>query len=61
MPDFNRTPNVFKELYDAYYSSLELLKKHNLHSISFPLISSGIFGGNLENPARESVKQCIMA
>lgn len=60
-PDFNRTPNAFKELYKAYYSSLELLKKHNLHSISFPLISSGIFSGNLDNPARESVKQCIRA
>lgn len=25
-PDFNRTPNAFKELFDAYYSSLELLR-----------------------------------
>ena len=31
------------------------------HSISFPLISSGIFGGNLENPVAESTKQCIRA
>ena len=60
-PDFNRTPNAFKELYEAYYSSLELLKKHNLHSISFPLISSSIFGGRLDNPVRESAKQCILA
>ena len=30
-------------------------------SISFPLISSGIFGGNLENPAGESTKQCLRA
>lgn len=60
-PDFRRTPTAFKELYNAYYNSLEILKTNNLHSISFPLISSGIFGGNLDNPVEESVKQCIMA
>ena len=60
-PDFNQTPSAFKELFDAYYSSLELLKKHGLHSISFPLISSSIFGGRLDNPVRESTKQCIRA
>ena len=58
-PDFNKTPNAFHELYEAYYNSLELLKENNLHSISFPLISSGIFGYSLENPAEESAKQCI--
>lgn len=31
---------------------------NGLHSISFPLISSGIFGGSLENPVAESTKQC---
>lgn len=31
------------------------------HSISFPLISSGIFGGSLENPAGESTKPCCKA
>jgi O-acetyl-ADP-ribose deacetylase (regulator of RNase III) len=38
-----------------------LLKDNNLHSISFPLISSGIFAGNLPNPAEESAKQCNRA
>lgn len=60
-PDFNKTPNAFYELYNAYYNSLELLKEKNLHSISFPLISSGIFGYSLEKPAEESAKQCIRA
>ena len=60
-PDFGHTPNAFKELYEAYYNSLVLLKDNNLHSISFPLISSGIFGGNLDSPVRESTKQCIRA
>ena len=57
-PDFRNTPKAFHELYNAYYNSLVVLKDNNLHSISFPLISSGIFAGNLSNPAGESAKQC---
>ena len=60
-PDFSRTPAAFKELFDAYYNSLVVLMHHDLHSISFPLISSGIFGGSLSNPAAESAKQCCRA
>ena len=60
-PDFRQTPNAFLELFNAYYNSLVLLKDNNLRSISFPLISSGIFAGNLPNPAEESAKQCCRA
>jgi O-acetyl-ADP-ribose deacetylase (regulator of RNase III) len=60
-PDFGKTPEAFNELFKAYYNSLLVLKANNLHSIAFPLISSGIFGGNLENPVAESVKECLMA
>lgn len=60
-PDFGRTPKAFKELFDAYYNSLCVLKGNGLHSISFPLISSGIFGGSLPKPAAESTKQCCRA
>ena len=60
-PDFSYTPTAFKELFDAYYNSLSVLKENDLHSISFPLISSGIFGGNLPDPAGESTKQCYRA
>lgn len=60
-PNFMLTPNAFNELFNAYYNSLLVLKESNLHSISFPLISSGIFGGNLENPARNSAEQCEKA
>ena len=60
-PDFNVTPDGFDLLCDAYYNSLLALKDDNMHSISFPLISSSIFGGNLENPVKESSKQCLRA
>ena len=60
-PDFNRTPKAFKELFDAYYNSLRVLMDNGLHSISFPLISSGIFGGKLSDPVAESTKQCCRA
>ena len=60
-PNFRSTPDAFNELFDAYYNSLVVLKDNRLHSISFPLISAGIFGGNLPKPAAESTKQCLRA
>ena len=59
-PDFSKTNDINK-LYNAYYNSLKLLKYNNIHSISFPLISSGIFGYNLDNAAYVSAKECIKA
>jgi O-acetyl-ADP-ribose deacetylase (regulator of RNase III) len=60
-PNFSISPTAFKELFDAYYNSLYVLMDNGLHSISFPLISSGIFGGSLANPVAESTKQCCRA
>ena len=60
-PNFAKTPRAFKELYYAYYNSLCVLMENDYHSIAFPLIRSGIFGGSLENPAAESTKQCLRA
>lgn len=60
-PNFAVTPTAFKELFDAYYNSLIVMKENDYHSISFPLISSGIFGGLLANPVAESTKQCLRA
>ena len=60
-PNFSVTPTAFKELFDAYYNSLKVMMENGYHSISFPLISSGIFGGSLENPVAESTKQCLEA
>ncbi|MBR4708457.1 MAG: macro domain-containing protein [Pseudobutyrivibrio sp.] len=60
-PNFAITPAAFKELFEAYYNSLVVMKDNGYHSISFPLISSGIFGGDLKHPAAESTKQCMRA
>lgn len=60
-PDFNDTPSAFRELFDAYYNSLLVLKENGYASISFPLISAGIFGGDLPDAPGESAKQCARA
>ena len=60
-PNFGTTPNAFDKLFDAYYNSMKLLIENNLHLIAFPLISAGIYGGQLEDPAGESAKQCRLA
>lgn len=60
-PDFGQTPQAFKKLFDSYYNSLKVLMDNGLHIISFPLISAGIFGGLLADPAGESTKQCCRA
>jgi len=60
-PDFNRSNALITNLFKAYYNSLVCLKDNGLHSISFPLISSGIYGGNLDNPVKDSTRMCIDA
>lgn len=60
-PNFGNKPTAFEELFDAYYNSLMTLMNYGYHSISFPLISAGIFGGSLEHPVAESTKQCCRA
>ena len=60
-PDFAETPNAFQALFDAYYNSFCVLKENNLHTVAFPLISSGIYGGDLENPVAVSTEQCLLA
>ena len=60
-PDFGKTPEAFDKLYAAYYNSLFLFMENELHSISFPLISAGIFGYSLDNPALVSAEMCFKA
>ena len=56
-------PSIYCSLhyFNAYYNSLKVLMENGYHSISFPLISSGIFGQSLDNPVAESTKQCLRA
>lgn len=52
-PIYGRDPkNEENQLYSCYKSSLELAKKKRLKSISFPVISSGIYG----YPKAEAIK-----
>lgn len=60
-PNFSITPDAFDALLNAYYNSLIVLRDNELHSISFPLISAGIYGGKLPNPVSTSTENCIKA
>lgn len=60
-PNFGRTPHAFEALFNAYYHSLCVLMENDLHSISFPLISAGIYGGSLPHPAMTSTQMCCKA
>ena len=60
-PNFSITPDAIDSLFKAYYNSLLVLKDNNLKVIAFPLISSGIFGGNLERPGEVSARECLKA
>ena len=60
-PDFRIKKDAFKELFEAYYNSMTVLMENGYHSISFPLISSSIFAGDLKHPVAESTKQCKRA
>ena len=45
-------------LYSAYKSSLDLLKKYNLRSIGFPLISAGIYNYPTDKAWNVALKAC---
>ena len=59
-PNFNETDDI-NLLFNAYYNSLIALKDNNYHTIAFPLISTGIFKGNLKNPLEVSTKELLKA
>lgn len=60
-PNLNKNKGAINKIFDAYYNSLDVLMKNNLHTIAFPLISAGIYSGFIKNPVLESTKFCIMA
>lgn len=47
-----------KQLYSAYMTSLEIAMKNDLHSIGFPLISSGIFGYPVDQAWEKAIEAC---
>lgn len=38
------TPDAEKKLKDCYRNSLELARTHEIHSLAFPMISTGVYG-----------------
>ena len=60
-PNFNKTPYATDKLYLAYYNSLVVAKENNIHSIAFSMISSGIFGGELEDAPGVSTREFLKA
>lgn len=50
--------NEEKLLYGAYSNSLRLLKENNLHSITFPVISAGIYGYPKEQAWEVAIRAC---
>jgi O-acetyl-ADP-ribose deacetylase len=51
--------NEAKLLQSAYRESLKLAAKNNLSSISFPAISTGIYGYPIDEAARLALQSCI--
>lgn len=43
-PIYSGSPSDEKMLSDCYWNSLELARKHEIHSIAFPAISTGVYG-----------------
>jgi O-acetyl-ADP-ribose deacetylase len=53
------TRNEAKLLQSAYRESLELALQNNLQSISFPAISTGVYGYPIDEAAHVALKICI--
>ena len=55
-PIYSGTAEDAAQLADCYRNSLNLAKEHDVHSIAFPAISTGVYGYPLEGAAEIAVK-----
>ena len=55
-PIYSGTAEDAAQLADCYRNSLNLAKEHNVHSIAFPAISTGVYGYPLEDATEIAVK-----
>ena len=55
-PIYSGTPEDAVQLADCYRNSLNLAKEHDVHSIAFPAISTGVYGYPLEDATEIAVK-----
>ena len=52
----NKAEKCAELLYECYWNSLELAKQHDLHTIAFPAISTGVYGYPKQDAAIISLK-----
>ena len=55
-PIYSGTAEDAAQLADCYRNSLALAKEHDVHSIAFPAISTGVYGYPLEDATEIAVK-----
>ena len=55
-PIYSGTAEDAAQLADCYRNSLNLAKEHDIHSIAFPAISTGVYGYPLEDATEIAVK-----
>ena len=55
-PIYSGTAEDAAQLADCYLNSLNLAKEHDVHSIAFPAISTGVYGYPLEDATEIAVK-----
>ena len=55
-PIYSGTAENAAQLADCYRNSLNLAKEHDVHSIAFPAISTGVYGYPLEDATEIAVK-----
>ena len=58
-PIYSGTAEDAAQLADCYLNSLNLAKEHNVHSIAFPAISTGVYGYPLEDATAIAVKTVV--